>query len=291
MAERGRVGSVQYHLMHRLMQVGVSKVFFCLLTAKRGMRVRVLSIGYELLIGKVVNTNAAWLSAELTKRGHIVERIICIGDDEQTISSEIRGSVSGGVDAVITTGGLGPTFDDITARSVAKGLGKQCVVNAEALKMIRGKYESLGLPLTAERIKMAELPSGSIILRNPVGTAPGFAITQGGTLIIGLPGVPVEMKEMFREAADRFFPFVGEFVEESIFVEGLPESSVAAIIEQTVKKNPFVYIKTHPRDTEGASFIEVHVYTHSSDPLVKNHVARISDELRTTLLKAGAKLR
>jgi nicotinamide-nucleotide amidase len=255
------------------------------------MRVAILSIGYELLIGKVVNTNASWLCAELTKRGHTIERITCIGDDEQEISSEVKASLSRRLDALVTTGGLGPTFDDITARSIAKGLDRQCVVNHEALKMVQNKYESLGLPLTPERVKMAELPMGSVVLRNPVGTAPGFALTQEKTLIIGFPGVPLEMKEMFRETMDRFFPVAGDFVEESIFVKDLPESTVAPMVEGVVKKNPFVYIKTHPKNSEGASFLEVHIYTRSSDPLVKNHLVRVSEELKAELLKAGGKLR
>lgn len=253
------------------------------------MRVELLSIGYELLIGKVVNTNASWLAAEITKRGHTVERIVCVGDNEAAIVSEVKRALESGVDVLITTGGLGPTFDDITAQSVAKALGRELVRNSEAYTMVHRKYESLGLPLTPEREKMALLPDGSIALENPVGTAPGFAAKHFDKWVICLPGVPEEMKAIFLKYVDRFLPAEGEMFEETVTVRGVPESTLAPIIAELSKKNPYVYIKSHPKGFEGDSLIEVHIYTVSNNPRVRELCSRVAGKLREELVRIGAK--
>ncbi|PSN84026.1 hypothetical protein B9Q13_00485 [Candidatus Marsarchaeota G2 archaeon ECH_B_SAG-G16] len=250
--------------------------------------VELLTIGYELLIGKVVNTNAAWLAAEFTKRGYSVTRITCIGDNEDEIASETKRAIERGAQIIVTTGGLGPTFDDITARSVSKGLSLDCVINEEALKMIEQKYSSLNLPITPERKKMAELPRGSKVLRNPVGTAPGFAVKKGDFLVVGFPGVPQELKEMFKLYADELFPPKGEMVEFFVKARGVPESSAAPVVERLVKANPFLYIKSHPQSSEGSSYIEFHVYSVTSDPRIKSACERVAKELASELIKMGA---
>lgn len=251
------------------------------------MRVELLSIGYELLIGKVVNTNASWLAAEITKRGHTVQRIVCVGDNEQQIVSEVKRALEGEAQGIITTGGLGPTFDDITAQAVAKALGKNLVKNSEAYSMVSKKYQSMGLPLTPEREKMAFLPEDSTVLENPVGTAPAFVANRGDKWVMCLPGVPEEMKAIFLRYAERFLPTEGELFEEVVAVSGIPESTLAPIIAEFAKKNPYVYIKSHPKGHESASTIEVHIYTVSSNPHVKRLCSGLAEKLRAELQRIG----
>lgn len=252
------------------------------------MRVQLLNIGYELLIGKVVNTNAAWLAAEITKRGHTVEKIVCVGDDEHQIAQELKQALEDGVQAMITTGGLGPTFDDITAQAVAKALDKPLVKNSEAYAMVSKKYEAMGLPITPEREKMAILPEGAIALENPVGTAPAFAIRHAGSWILCLPGVPEEMKAIFLRYAQNFLPQEGELFEEVITVRGLPESTLAPVIADFARKNPYVYIKSHPKGSEKVSTIEVHIYTVSNNPRVRELCSKLAEKLRGELAGLGA---
>jgi len=254
------------------------------------MRIQILSIGYELLIGRVVNTNASWLSAEATRRGHTVERIACVGDSESWIGSELDYSITSGAQIIITTGGLGPTFDDITAQAVAKALGRNLVLNEAAFTMVAKKYESLGLPLTPERRKMAELPEGSTPLENPVGTAPGFTLLHKGVRIVCLPGVPEEVKGMFLKHADTFLPQEGELFEQSVRVAGLPESTLAPLIAELVRKNPYVYIKSHPKGSEGESLIEVHVYTVSNNPRVRELCSSVAEKLRAEVVRIGGRV-
>jgi nicotinamide-nucleotide amidase len=139
----------------------------------------ILSVGNELLIGRVVNTNAAWLASKLTHLGYSVRRVVVVPDEEGDIAEVFREAL-GRADVVISTGGLGPTPDDITNLAFCKALGVEPVVNQEALRMVKEKYEVRGYPLTREREKMAMMPPGAKPLPNPAGTAPGILYEHGG---------------------------------------------------------------------------------------------------------------
>lgn len=254
------------------------------------MIIEILTIGNELLIGRVVNTNAAWLSSFVVRRGHKVSRITSIGDDENEIINEIHAALNRQPDAVVTVGGLGPTFDDMTSRSVAKGLGIPYELNGEALELITRKYQELGLRLTEERIKMAMMPKGAAALRNNVGTAPGFSFRAGKTLIVSLPGVPAEMKAIVESYADFLFPIEGELVEYTLVVSGLPESSAAPIFAKTVHDNPYVYVKSHPEHSEGQSVLKVHVYAITHDQHIKALCHTVTKRLKDDLMALGAQV-
>jgi len=233
------------------------------------LKFEILTIGNELLIGKILNTNAYWLSKRITSLGGRVTRIITIGDDVNEISSTIRDCLARKPDFIITVGGLGPTFDDKTLEGVAHALNLRLEVNREALDMVRMKYESLGrirgekIELTPARIKMATLPEKAKPIKNPVGTAPGVLLEVDGVTIICLPGVPEEMKAIFEE---HISPIIRErsklvFYEKSLRLENIYESDLAPIIDQVLSINPRVYIKSHPKREEGVSYIELHLST------------------------------
>jgi len=233
------------------------------------LKFEILTIGNELLIGKILNTNAYWLSKRITSLGGRVTRIITIEDNVNEISSTIRDCLARKPDFIITVGGLGPTFDDKTLEGVAHALNLRLEVNKEALDMVRMKYESLGrirgekIELTPARIKMATLPEKAKPIKNPVGTAPGVLLEVGGVTIICLPGVPEEMKAIFEE---HISPIIRErsklvFYEKSLRLENIYESDLAPIIDQVLSINPRVYIKSHPKREEGISYIELHLST------------------------------
>ena len=233
------------------------------------LKFEILTIGNELLIGKILNTNAYWLSKRITSLGGRVTRIITIGDDVNEISSTIRDCLARKPDFIITVGGLGPTFDDKTLEGVAHALNLRLEVNREALDMVRMKYESLGrirgekIELTPARIKMATLPEKAKPIKNPVGTAPGVLLEVDGVTIICLPGVPEEMKAIFEE---HISPIIRErsklvFYEKSLRLENIYESDLAPVIDQVLSINPRVYIKSHPKREEGVSYIELHLST------------------------------
>ena len=169
------------------------------------MIIELLMIGNEILIGKTQDTNSNWMAKRITKYGHRIKRITTIGDDLEIISSTIRDILKRSPDILISSGGIGPTFDDMTLQGIANGLNRSLELNQHAFNSIKKAYEhahSIGLlkleGMTKEREKMAYLPKDSIPLPNTVGTAPGVKFNKGNSTIFILPGVPAEMKEMFR---------------------------------------------------------------------------------------------
>ncbi|MEM3670855.1 MAG: molybdopterin-binding protein [Thermoprotei archaeon] len=247
------------------------------------MSAEILSTGYELLIGRVINSNAAYLGADLTKRGYSVRRIVCVGDDMETVGMAVRESLSRKPSVLVCTGGLGPTFDDLTATSVAWALETKVTLNASAAELIAKRYSAMGLPVTDERLKMAMLPYGCEILVNEVGTAPGFAVKAGSSWVVCMPGVPSEMKAMWTTYGDRYAPKVGSLFETSFEIMGVPESSAAPLIAEFMSKNPYLYIKSHPKGKEQASILEIHVYAMGSDQRLKDKVEEVAGGLRQSL--------
>ncbi|MGA2449533.1 MAG: competence/damage-inducible protein A [Polyangiaceae bacterium] len=156
----------------------------------------VLSIGTELTRGEVVDSNAAWLSAELTAIGFEVVEHCAVDDHPARIEGAFR-RLSETARVVIATGGLGPTSDDITTAAVAQVLGVPLVRDAASIEHMRRRFERLKRPMVNLNFKQADFPEGADILPNAVGTAPGFGVRLGDCIAYFLPGVPHEMMTMF----------------------------------------------------------------------------------------------
>jgi nicotinamide-nucleotide amidase len=263
--------------------------------------VEIISVGNELLIGKTLNTNAQWLAKRLTVLGLNVRRITTVSDDIEEISTTVKEAINRKPDYVITTGGLGPTFDDKTLEGIAKALGTPIDVNQEALKIIEEKYDTYAkeqrlekIELTPARVKMARLPKGADPLPNPVGTAPGVLIKRGKVSIAALPGVPPEMEAIFDGS---LMPVLKKlagnatFFETSLGVSGLMESELAPIIDKVMHDNSFVYIKSHPRGAEKTPHIELHLSTMAKDATIaKNHVTKAIIQITDTIQAKGGKI-
>jgi len=241
-----------------------------------GKQIEIICVGNELLIGKIVNTNAHWLAKRATSLGMTVKRVTAVSDDVAEIATVVRESLKRKPKLIITTGGLGPTFDDRTLEGIAKALNRELEVNQKALGMVRKKYETYAkegkieeVELTPPRVKMAKLPEGSKPLPNPVGTAPGVETKVGGTFLIALPGVPSEMDAIFEESVA---PLIKKeagatvFFERSVFADGIMESALAPLIDEVMHDNSCVYIKSHPKGQEKKPHLEVHFSTTT-----KNH--------------------
>ncbi|MHA1886082.1 MAG: molybdopterin-binding protein, partial [Promethearchaeota archaeon] len=169
------------------------------------MDIELLIIGNEILIGKTLDSNSNWMAKRISRYGHHLKRITSVDDDLDTISSALKEMIKRNPDIIITSGGLGPTFDDMTLEGIALGLDRTLELNQHAYSSIKKAYEHahkqgiLKLEgMTKEREKMAYLPQGSIPLPNTVGTAPGVKVKEGDISIFILPGVPTEMKSIFR---------------------------------------------------------------------------------------------
>ncbi len=213
------------------------------------MRAWIISVGSELLVGSVVNTNASWLARKLTFMGFNVERVIVVPDVIDDIVEEVKRGLRR-ARLIVSTGGLGPTHDDVTMEAIAVALGKRLELNKEAELLLREFYSKRGLPITRERIKMAYMPEGCKVLRNPVGVAPGCAIVSDETLLIILPGVPREMEAMFeKEVAPLLSHLTPQLaiVECYTQVKGVPEASIAPLLRKLSEKHLNAYIKSHPK--------------------------------------------
>jgi len=237
----------------------------------------VFTLGNEVVEGRVINTNAAYLGRRLFVMGFRVLGNLSLIDDPALVSEFIKYVLSRGPKVIVTSGGLGPTYDDRTLEAVAKAVGKGLRLNDEALKMIRSKYAGGGLTLTEERIKMAYLPEGAIPIPNPVGSAPGSWLEIGESVIISLPGVPKEMEAMWeswveprlRDMAPR-----KHVVERSFRVKGVPESSAARVVKEVLKAYSNVYVKTHPKGHEiREPVLDVYVMVSGEDELTAKRIA------------------
>lgn len=239
--------------------------------------IEIIGVGNELLIGKIANTNAQWLAKRITTTGLTVSRITVIGDDITEISKAILESLRRKPKMIITTGGLGPTFDDKTLEGISKALKHPLKVNPEAKRMVEDKYHQYlkegriedKVELTPPRVKMATLPESSKPLLNPVGTAPGVLIKYDDTSIIALPGVPPEMEAIFDGSIQPMLRKIAgnaTFYESSMAVDGVMESDLAPLIDKTMHDNPYIYIKSHPgQRSEGKSHLELHLSTTAND--------------------------
>jgi nicotinamide-nucleotide amidase len=161
--------------------------------------VELLSTGDELLTGQVVDTNSAWLMDRLWDLGLLVRRKTLVGDDRADLDAAIR-ECCGRADAVVMSGGLGPTEDDLTAEVVAGVAGAPLERHEATLAAIQARFEKLGRTMTPNNARQALVPRGATVHPNRFGTAPGFSIRIGRATLTCLPGVPVEFKGLCEEA-------------------------------------------------------------------------------------------
>lgn len=191
------------------------------------MSAAVLCIGTELTRGEIVNTNASWLSEELTDRGIEVGAIETIADDRPLIVETLH-RLSAKHLVIVCTGGLGPTTDDITSECVAEALGVPLMRDEASLAAIRTRMEKFGRVMAESNKKQADFPTGARVLQNRKGTAPGFQVALGHAQAFFMPGVPREMKSMFGEqVAPALEPFVkGQMFQVRLKTFGMTESAV-----------------------------------------------------------------
>ena len=168
------------------------------------MIAEILCVGTELLMGQVLNTNAQFLSRRLSALGITQQHQTVVGDNAQRLEDAYRLALSR-ADIVITSGGLGPTVDDITKRVAAKVAGKEIVLFPEAEKMVRTRFQQYHRNMTLNNLSQAMFTADSTLLMNPNGTAPGAIVPMGdGKVVIHLPGPPCELEPMFTASVEPY---------------------------------------------------------------------------------------
>ena len=162
------------------------------------MKAAIITIGDELLIGQTIDTNSAWIGAELSNAGFDVARITSVHDWKEDILSALH-EAAGKTDVVLITGGLGPTSDDITKPTLCEFFNTRLVTDNEVLRMIEEMMTRRNFPMNDRNRKQAEVPESCRVLKNTSGTAPGMWFEKDGTIYISMPGVPHEMKYIMTE--------------------------------------------------------------------------------------------
>ncbi|NLW55805.1 MAG: competence/damage-inducible protein A [Firmicutes bacterium] len=161
------------------------------------MRAEIISVGTELLLGQIVDTNAVFLSRELANLGIDLYHRTTVGDNPERLRQALEAAL-GRAELVITSGGLGPTADDLTKEIVAEALGLDLILDRPSLERMEAYFRQLGRRMTENNYKQALIPVGGKALPNPHGTAPGVAVRWKERLVICLPGPPHELEPMFR---------------------------------------------------------------------------------------------
>jgi nicotinamide-nucleotide amidase len=209
----------------------------------------ILSIGTELLMGEIVDTNAAWLAARLPPLGITLRWVTQVGDDLEDLTFAVRQAL-GRSHLLLTTGGLGPTDDDLTREAVAHVLGEEMAVNETLLAHLQAYFQRRGVPMAPSNIKQAMLIPSAIPLPNPRGTAPGWWVEREGKVIVCMPGVPHEMMHMWEnEVAPRLRQRVhgSVILTRTIKTFGLPEGSVGEKVKDLFGRgNPYLGIYAKP---------------------------------------------
>lgn len=229
--------------------------------------VEILVVGNELLRGEILDTNTHWLCRLINSRGGRVTRVTLLPDIEEEAAEAVRSAIDRGVDVVFTSGGLGPTDDDLTLAAVARGAGVELALDATAREMVRQRYDDFHAQgvlaeggLNPFREKMAWLPMGAEPLPNPVGTAPGVLLRVDKTVIVSLPGVPPELEGIVTHSLadfmDQTFGGGGVFAR-SLTVRCNDESIMVPALSRVVDRYPQVYVKSLARALGGVPELDI----------------------------------
>jgi nicotinamide-nucleotide amidase len=259
------------------------------------VRVEMLAVGKELLIGRTMNSNAHWLGKRLARMGTMLKEITTVDDDLEEISNGFRAAVKRSPDFLIVVGGLGPTPDDMTLKGIAVAMRVTLRKSERALALIREHYARRGLQqieLTPARLKMARLPVGADAVYNGMGTAPGVRVAIRRTTVYCLPGVPIEMRGIFRRSVEpEIRKSLGELHRKylTMKLEGIFESALAPVIAKELRRHPGAYIKSHPRGVkEGVSRIELDIAVVGEDrQTTDDEGEKIAEEMRRETERAG----
>lgn len=198
------------------------------------MRSAVVAVGDELLLGDIVNGNAAWLGAQLAAVGAPVSHSAMVGDHVGRIVTALRRALED-ADVLVVTGGLGPTSDDLTREAVAEVAGVGLVRRPAIEAQLREKFAAYGFEMPEPVLKQADVPEGAMPIDNPVGTAPGLRLELDGKLVYAMPGPPHELAAVFAVAREELRARSGAVgLTRTLHCAGLGESSVAEVVDRTV---------------------------------------------------------
>lgn len=218
------------------------------------VNVEIVTIGNEVLLGFVQDTNSNYICRVVREMGGRVRHISIVRDEITAVAEEIHASLGRRADIIFTCGGLGPTDDDLTLAGIAEATGRQLEMNTEARLFVERRYAELAKAgyvassaMTESRLKMARLPERAVVIENPVGAAPAMALVVGSRRIVSLPGVPAELKSIVEGPLQTLLNEVfgrGSYREREMMFDCGDESALAPALRQVAEAHPGVYIKS-----------------------------------------------
>jgi nicotinamide-nucleotide amidase len=230
----------------------------------------ILTIGNEILIGQIVDTNSAWLAEQLTLLGFTVEQKIALGDDSESISNTLS-EISGMTGLVLITGGLGPTRDDITRQVLFGFFDSKPVENKDVLKKVEKFLAERGVSINELNKRQAIVADNCRVLSNEIGTAPGMWFEKDGTVFVAMPGVPFEMMNMFEKHLKKLLTEKFKrpsIIHKNILTTGIGESILAKKIEGWENSLP-EYLKLAYLPTPGLLKLRITAKGKESSVLLK----------------------
>lgn len=211
----------------------------------------IITIGDELLYGSVIDTNLAYIGQRMTEAGIEPVFSMTVGDENSRISQALDIACQQ-ADIVLITGGLGPTHDDVTKTVIAKAIGEELVFHANIMDGLEATFTQRGIPMPESNRIQAYMPKSAEVLKNPVGTAPGFMVRHQGVDVFVMPGVPREMKKMLEE---QIVPRLVEHGSDRVILHrwirttGIGESNLSLMIGDVIKNSGDVKIASLPQET------------------------------------------
>jgi nicotinamide-nucleotide amidase len=247
------------------------------------MRAEIISIGTELLLGHIVNTNAAFLSQKLAEIGIDVYYQTTVGDNPARLEEAVKKAALRS-DIVITSGGLGPTVDDITFETIANLTKRRLILNKTVLKDVKDYFLSKNIKFPKESIRQAYIPEGVKCIRNNVGTAPGIITEYVGKTIVCLPGPPREIEPMF---VNNIIPYLKKssgpkwsIMSRSVKTTGLAESQVNGLVKYLLRLKPPTTVGIYAKLGQ----VELKIMTKAKSRLeAKRNIDRIEKKIRSKL--------
>lgn len=213
------------------------------------MKAEIITIGTEVTTGSILNTNSKYLAEKLLELGIEVYYHTSVDDNIERIKEVVDISLNR-ADLIITTGGLGPTQDDITKEIISESLGLKLIDDEEMLEIIKERFVSLNREMPSNNLKQVKKPEGSTFLYNRIGTAPGIFIQRDNKTIIMLPGPPIEMNRMFE---DEVIPLIKQdfsIIIKSINLMDIGESQLEMELKDLINVDPEINIATFPKESE-----------------------------------------
>lgn len=254
------------------------------------MQAEIISIGTELLLGAIVDTNAAYISRQLAGIGIDLYHRVTVGDNEARIARCV-GEALDRADVVLCTGGLGPTVDDVTRQGVAQATGRELVQDTEMLSWIEERFRNWGHPMSENNRRQARKPKGSTAVQNPVGTAPIFIVPDERGDVIVLPGVPHEMEYLMeREVIPYLRRKLGrrEVIKAQVLhTVGIGESTIDSCVGDLMKSaNPTVALAAHPGQTD-VRIVAKAASEEEADRLIAEMEGRVRERLGDVIYGVG----